>query len=281
MNQNDVMKVDMLCVRKLPWCPANHHAYVPSEAQEPELYWDRVAYAGWPFDLHNPKGMRDPTAPPFTSHKMPYMFSTPLRSLISKDLTNLFFAGRLASFSHVVYGSQRVMKTCATMGQAAGTAAAYAVKHRLEPIALKDHPDAVWSIQQQLMRDDAFIIGLKNTDPRDHARTATVTASSEQQNGTAANIITGQSRAVTTGPVDVSIGAGGGVPFSQGVNGTNRWISQGLPASISLALAKPTPVKQVQLVFDTGMHRHLAWSMRMDTSNKANYWGPVEKKNFN
>ena len=36
----------------------------------------------------------------------PYMFSTPLRSLVSKDLRNLFFAGRLASFSHVVYGSQ-------------------------------------------------------------------------------------------------------------------------------------------------------------------------------
>jgi hypothetical protein len=68
-------------------------------------------------DLRNPKGMRDPSAPPFTSHKMPYMYSTPLRSLVSKDLTNLFFAGRLASFSHVVYGSQRVMKTCAAMGQ--------------------------------------------------------------------------------------------------------------------------------------------------------------------
>lgn len=48
------------------------------------------------------------------------MFSTPLRSLISKDVPNLLFAGRLASFSHVVYGSQRVMKTGSTMGQAAG-----------------------------------------------------------------------------------------------------------------------------------------------------------------
>jgi hypothetical protein len=47
-----------------------------------------------PFDLHNPKGMKDPTHPPFTSHKMPYMYSTPLRSLVSKDLTNLFFAGK-------------------------------------------------------------------------------------------------------------------------------------------------------------------------------------------
>lgn len=54
------------------------------------------------------------------------MFSTPLRSLVAKDVSNLLFAGRLASFSHVVYGSERVMKTCATMGQAAGTAAAYA-----------------------------------------------------------------------------------------------------------------------------------------------------------
>lgn len=103
-NQNDVMKVDMLCTRKPPWCPPKPNHTVPTKVQEPELYWDRVAYAGWPFDLHNPKGMRDPDHPPFTSHKMPFMFSTPLRSLISKDLDNLFFAGRLASFSHVVYG---------------------------------------------------------------------------------------------------------------------------------------------------------------------------------
>ena len=50
-------------------------------------------YAGWPFDLHNPKGMSDPSHAPFDHHQLPYMFSTPLRSLISKDLTNLLFAG--------------------------------------------------------------------------------------------------------------------------------------------------------------------------------------------
>ena len=32
------------------------------------------------------------------------------------------------------------MKTCATMGQAAGTAAAYAATHDIDPIALKDTP---------------------------------------------------------------------------------------------------------------------------------------------
>ena len=108
--QNDVMRVDRLCTRKPPYCPA--HQPPPGPAQEPALYWDRVAYAGWPFDLHNPKGMRDPDHPPFTSHKMPFMYSTPLRSLVSKDLTNLFFAGRLASFSHVVYGSQVSVPLC-------------------------------------------------------------------------------------------------------------------------------------------------------------------------
>ena len=273
MNQNDVMSVDRLCVRKPPWCPEPEPNPLPP-AQEPTLYWDRVSYAGWPFDLHNPKGMRDPSHPPFTSHKMPYMFSTPLRSLISKDLTNLFFAGRLASFSHVVYGSQRVMKTCATMGQAAGTAAAYGVAHGVAPIELKEHPDAVWSIQQQLLRDDAFIIGLYNEDPRDRARASTATASSERANATAANVLSGQSRAVVTGDVGISIGQGGGVPASQGKNGTNRWISVGLPASLTLQLPEATAVKQVQLVFDTGMHRKLSFSSTSAANNPDNFWGP-------
>ena len=66
---------------------------------------------------------------------------------------------RLASFSNVVYGSQRVMKTCATMGQAAGTATAYCTLHGEDPIKLSANPSAVWSIQQQLLRDDHFIIG--------------------------------------------------------------------------------------------------------------------------
>jgi hypothetical protein len=278
MNQNDIMKVDRYCTRKPPWCPHKMPDPLP-KAQEPELYWDRVAYAGWPFDLHNPKGMRDPDHPPFSSHKMPFMYSTPLRSLISKDLTNLFFAGRLASFSHVVYGSQRVMKTCATMGQAAGTAAAYAVAHGIDPIALKDHPAAVWSIQQQLLRDDAFIIGRYNADPRDHARNATISASSERANGTAANVISGQTRAVATADdaSGTSIGHGGGVPQSQAINGTNRWISDGLPASITLTLRASAAVKQVQMIFDTGMHRMLSYAPTLATNDPTNFWGPQKE----
>ena len=49
------LQVDRLCTRKPPWC--EHLPNQTKDAQEPELYWDRVAYAGWPFDLHNPKVM--------------------------------------------------------------------------------------------------------------------------------------------------------------------------------------------------------------------------------
>ena len=251
------------------WAPSVAHPSPP----EPMLYWDRVAYSGWSFDLHNPKGMLDPDHPPFVPTMTPYMFSTPLRSLISKDLTNLFFAGRLASFSHVVYGSQRVMRTCATMGQAAGTAAAYAVGHNLAPDKLKDHPEAVWSIQQQLLRDDAFVIGVLNEDSRDHARNATVTATSEIRvggggnqslDGKATNVISGQSRAVT---------GKHGVAPGQGLNGTNRWISSTLPAALTLKLAKTAPITQIQLSFDTGMHRRLNFNP-VGAPHDAMYWSP-------
>lgn len=238
-----------------------------SPPQAPELYPDRVAFAGWRFDLHNPKGMFDPAHPPYTSYLTPYMFSTPLRSLIAKDVPNLLFAGRLASFSHVVFGSQRVMKTGSTMGQAAGTAAAYAVHAGIDPAVITSDPAHLWSVQQQLLRDDAYIIGLLNEDPRDLARSAIVTASSERApnatsalNGTAMNVISGQTRAVVT-PLRSAKDAGG-VAEGQGLPGSNRWISQGLPASLTLQLQAPAAVAQAQLVFDTGMHRKLTFSVR-------------------
>eukprot|EP01065_Artemidia_motanka_P040242 TRINITY_DN49_c2_g1_i1.p1 TRINITY_DN49_c2_g1~~TRINITY_DN49_c2_g1_i1.p1 ORF type:complete len:881 (+),score=236.13 TRINITY_DN49_c2_g1_i1:62-2644(+) len=239
-----------------------------ANAQAPELYWDRVAYSGWAFDLHNPKGMRDLTHPPYSHYETPYVFSTPLRSLTSKDNPNLMFAGRLASFSHVVFGSQRVMKTCATMGQAAGTAAAYAVKHGVDPAQLTQCRDCVWSVQQQLLRDDAFVIGMYNEDPRDLARNATISASTQQvgsPDGRAVNVISGQTRAIV---------APRGVPEGQGKAGANRWISKGLPASLTLELQRPAAIKQAQLIFDTGMHRKLTFSVVSGTNMPYSPWGP-------
>ena len=69
---------------------------------------------------------------------------------------------------------------------------------------------------------------------------AKVTATSETAtadiDGRAINVISGQSRALVYD---------GGVPPSQGINGTNRWISTSVPAAVSLELAAPTAVAQV------------------------------------
>ena len=227
---------------------------------EPKLFDDCVSYGGWPFDMHNPKGMNDPAHPPNVAHSLKNIYGTPLRSLMANgdELGNLFFAGRLASFSWVVFGSQRVMKTAAVMGQAAGTAAAYAAKNSMQNNAKELYAPGtshVWSIQQQLLRDDAYVIGQVNADPRDLAKfhSSSVTASSTYDSTTTADLIlTGQTRAV--------YGSGGAAP-GQFVSGTNRWISKSLPASIDVTFEFPVEVAEVQVVFDTGMHRALTLSV--------------------
>lgn len=113
----------------------------------PKLYPDAVSYAGWPQDLHSPFGVNDPTLPPNHDGAVPYLYSTPLGSLCAGlTVPNLLVAGRLASFSHVAYGSQRVMATGQAMGQGAGCAAAYSIHKGVTAYEAASDPDAVWSI---------------------------------------------------------------------------------------------------------------------------------------
>ena len=109
-----------------------------------------------------------------------------------------------------------------------GTAAAYAARHNLPPAKLAANPAALEAIQQQLLEDDAFLIGHVNDDPRNLAKHAKITASSEQLDGVARNAIVGPTRSVH-GP--------NGVPRERTIAGTHRWMSDpaaGLPAWIQL-----------------------------------------------
>ncbi|MFD7620704.1 FAD-dependent oxidoreductase [Streptomyces sp. NPDC059802] len=133
---------------------------------------DRVAFGGWSIDLHPPKGMYADG----DGAKQRYadgIYHIPYRSLYSVNTTNLLFAGRNISSSHVAFGSTRVMATCATIGQAAGTAAALCAARGVAPRAL-DVP----VLQRALLREDASVIGLASADPDDLALRATVAASS-------------------------------------------------------------------------------------------------------
>jgi hypothetical protein len=102
------------------------------DLQDGKIFDDRVAYGGWPIDLHPPEGILSKD-PPNRSIPLARPYTIPLRCLYSQNIRNLFFAGRNASCSHVALGSVRVMATCALMGLAAGVAAATAVKNTPPP----------------------------------------------------------------------------------------------------------------------------------------------------
>jgi len=84
---------------------------------------DAVATGSWSIDLHytiNPK------IPFLTRCNQPHYgrYWMPYRSLYSRNVDNLFMAGRCFSCTHVGLGSPRVMNTLAQLGCAVGEAAA-------------------------------------------------------------------------------------------------------------------------------------------------------------
>jgi hypothetical protein len=103
------------------------------------------------------------------------IYSIPFGCLYSRNIENMMFAGRNVSASHVAFGTLRVQGTTAVMGQAVGTAAAICLKHGADPRALR--ADHIGELQQQLLKDDCYIIGMRNEDPDDLALSATVVAS--------------------------------------------------------------------------------------------------------
>jgi hypothetical protein len=152
------------------------HVLTQQDILEQRPFEDRVAFGGWSVDLHPVQGMYA-DEPGARQRYADGVFHIPLRSLYSANVTNLLFAGRNISATHIAFGATRVMATCATLGEAAGTAAALCVAEGLSPreLAVK-RPELV---RRTLLRQDASVIGLADDDPANLARTARVTASSQ------------------------------------------------------------------------------------------------------
>lgn len=227
---------------------------------------DAIAFGGWPVDTHPPRGIDAPDEEPCTQHHVEHLYDIPLSCCVARDIPNLMFAGRNISATHVAFASTRVMATCAVVGQGVGIAAAHAVRNKLDPRNLPDDTAAVHAIQQRLLRDDAYLIGVAHDDHFDLAKAATITASSEQPGGEAINVVSGQTRAVH-GPH--------GAPPARDNPGTHRWMShptKPLPAWIELRWGKPIRPATVQLIFDTGMHRHLTLTQH-DGYAASMLWG--------
>jgi hypothetical protein len=246
------------------------HVLSEHELFESHPFEDAIAYGGWPIDTHPPEGVDAPGELPCEQNMLPLIYSIPLRSCVSPRVRNLMFAGRNISATHIAFASTRVMATCATVGQGVGTAAAFAVREGVAPTDLPGKSDLIRSIQQRLLRDDCYLVGRLNEDPDDLARAATVSASSEQPEGSALNILSGQTRSVHGTRIGQSFGSEIGhesadasdsyihAPSEWAYPGTHRWMSDptvGFPAWIELAWKEAISVREIQLIFDSEMHR--------------------------
>ena len=151
------------------------HVLIQQEVLEQREFEDRVAFGGWSIDLHPAGGVYAEEKGSLHWHP-DGNYHIPLRSLYSKNVRNMWMAGRNISASHVAFGSTRVMATCAVLGEAVGIAASVALEHGATPrqVATEHLPE----VHRALVRADASVLGLANTDPADLARAAEVTASS-------------------------------------------------------------------------------------------------------
>ncbi len=185
------------------------------DVHDPSIHGDDIAYGAWGIDIHLPGGILERHVPPYPPPRtdenfhqrgtIPY--GIPLRSCYSRNIRNLFSAGRPIGASYVAFASSRVLATGAMVGQGVGAAAGLCVKHECEPGTIaRDHAD---ELQQLLLRQDASIPGIENTDRNDLARRAKVTASSEatllfpeSQTFHAARLGLGQLFPVSSGSLD-------------------------------------------------------------------------------
>ncbi len=139
------------------------------------IFDDTVAYGGWHIDVHQPDGIAGDIY--WKGRLLNGIYTIPYRSLYSRNIDNLLFAGRNISASHVAFASARVMLTCAVMGQAVGNAAALCLEHKCSPRAVGQQH--IRELQQRLVEQDCYLPGVVGRREADLAQSATVRVSSE------------------------------------------------------------------------------------------------------
>ncbi|MEX0312658.1 MAG: FAD-dependent oxidoreductase [Allomuricauda sp.] len=140
-------------------------------------YYDRVAFGGWAMDLHPADGVYSKHNSCTQWHSKG-VYSIPYRCYYSKDIDNLFLAGRIISASHVAFGSSRVMLTCAHGAQVVGKAVKICKDHGFLPRDLAQK-DKISLLQLALNRDGQCIPRLDIPDEQDLVQSAVISATSE------------------------------------------------------------------------------------------------------
>lgn len=218
------------------------------DVRENRIFEDAVAYGGWPMDEHVRGGIMDFDKLPSRIFNFEGSYTIPYRCYYAKGINNLMMAGRNISTSKMAFGSTRVMGTCAVGGQAAGTAAALAVNLSITPKEVSNH---MIKLQQTLLKQDCYLPGFANQDPKDFALSAKVTTSSHLDGKEGFNVINGIARSVE--------------------NDENCWESaplEGKDAWICLDFETEKNLHQIRLTFDPNLSREIMPSITATVRNR-------------
>lgn len=152
---------------------------IQQDIVEQRTHYDDVAFGGWSIDLHPADGVFAEIGQSSCNQwHSKGIYGIPYRSFYSRNINNLFLAGRIISASHVAFASSRVMATSAHGGQAVGMAAKLCIEKGLLPRDLAQ-PQHITSLQRELLKTGQHIPHLPLRDDNDLVQTSTISASSE------------------------------------------------------------------------------------------------------
>lgn len=152
---------------------------IQQDIVEQRAHYDDVAFGGWSIDLHPADGVfSEKDISSCNQWHAKGIYGIPYRCYYSRNIRNLFIAGRIISASHVAFGSSRVMATSAHGGQAVGMAAKLCTEHGLLPRELGE-PQYIQLLQQELLKTGQHIPNLHLQDAEDLVQKAQILASSE------------------------------------------------------------------------------------------------------
>lgn len=184
--KNDLKENEAFRNRKLDWV-----AYISGKRESRRLLGDYIlkeddlrryvvhedgtAATTWSIDLHYPDPKNTANFPDaefksIAKHIPIHPYPIPYRCLYSRNVDNLFMAGRNISVTHVALGTIRVMRTTGMMGEVVGMAASLCKKYDVAPRAIYHHH---LNDLKQLMQEGVGAKGLPNNQQYNEGQTLT------------------------------------------------------------------------------------------------------------
>lgn len=115
-------------------------------------FWDRVAVASYPIDLH-PYGPGQMN--PYAVSNRPY--AIPFRILVPLGVERLLVVGKPVGATYSAAGALRVVPSAMAMGEAGGEAAAFAIRTGTTPTRMAQDPALIAQLQRRLASVGAYL----------------------------------------------------------------------------------------------------------------------------